>query len=341
MLRATAAALVVTLSLASCKGRGAVPPSTSAAQITLIAAYDLPRDDARTRELSGIAWEAKTRTLFAISDTVPEIVPLHPSDDYRAWSIGEPIALHVPEAWDGEGIVLTERGFLVADERGPHIYAVDRKGALESELALPASYARCVRNKALESLSTTEDGRYLFTANESTLDGDSAPPTTTRGATVRILRRDLRDGTNGSDVEYAYRTDPIFAEGARSDMGVSEILALSKNDILVMERSFVPGVGNSVRIYRTNLEKSESAEIADSPELSASARVLSKSLFLDFAALPGSEIAGEGEHHFPNYEGLALGPRLGDGRRIVFVVSDDNANPALVTRVLTLGVSGL
>jgi hypothetical protein len=37
----------------------------------------------------------------------------------------------------------------------------------------------------------------------------------------------------------------------------------------------------------------------------------------------------------------ALGPTLADGRRLVFVTSDDNAQASQVARVLVLAVRGL
>ena len=42
-----------------------------------------------------------------------------------------------------------------------------------------------------------------------------------------------------------------------------------------------------------------------------------------------------------NYEALAIGPALADGRRLLFVTSDDNASASQVARVLVLAVRGL
>ena len=64
----------------------------------------------------------------------------------------------------------------------------------------------------------------------------------------------------------------------------------------------------SVRIYRSTLG---GANVIDAPSLPRATEVMPKTLFVDFATLPGAEIAGRGPHHLPNYEGLALGPTLG------------------------------
>jgi hypothetical protein len=347
-VRAPFIALLIGLSLlASCRQGGAAVASAIPAipgvvlsrvgsvSVELVSAYDLPREDPRSRELSGIAWDASSQTLFAVSDTVPTIVPLRPSSDFRTWSFGPPVPLVLEDAWDGEGIALTPDGFLIANEHGPHIYAFDRGGRMVRELALPSVFAQCVKNKALESLSLTPDGRYMFTANESTLLVDEPQPSATEGAMVRVLRHDL---ATGEEAAHAYRTEPIFAVGPSSDIGVSDVLALSLTNLLVMERSYVPGTGNSIRVYRTTFE---GFSVLGAPSLTVATPVMKKTLFFDFASLPGAELAGRGLHHFPNYEGLALGPIRSDGRRTLFVVSDDNGNPELVARVLVLAVRGL
>ena len=43
----------------------------------------------------------------------------------------------------------------------------------------------------------------------------------------------------------------------------------------------------------------------------------------------------------PNYEGITLGPRMLDGRRVLFLMSDDNGKPTQVTRLLVLAAAGL
>lgn len=311
-------------------------PLSTDTQVTLLTAVDLPFEDARTRELSGIAWDAQRHILYAVSDTVPIVVPLTPSADFSSWTLGEPFTVDVPDSWDGEGLVLSGDSFLIANERGPFIYQIDRAGKLSSKVELPEHFKTAIYNRSLESLSLTPDGRYLFTANESTLTNDGQQPTTSSGATIRIYRREL---ATGAQHEFAYRTDPLFAAGAKGgDMGVSDMLAISATDVLVMERSYVAGVGNWVRIYRAQLDGKDVLHV---PALTLETPVAKKQLFVDFATIPEAGMAGQGGKVLPNYEGLSFGPRLPDGRRIIFVVSDNNANPELVARILVLAVKGI
>ena len=304
----------------------------------VLAQIDLPFEDVRSQELSGIAWDDSTRTLYAISDHVPIIVPLHAGDDLRSWTFQDPLPVSISDNWDGEGLALLPDGFLIANETGGHIYELDRTGRTRHAIDLPSHYASALRNKSLESLSLSPDGRFIFTANESALENDGSQPTSLRGTTVRILRLDR---ATSKSMEFAYRTEPVFAEGG-GDMGVAEVCALTDQDLLVLERSYVPGVGNSVRIFRTSI--ASAADVKDVDHLTDTTPVLPKQLVMDIA-LAGLEVSPARSLTtmalYPNYEGMTLGPRMLDGRRVLFLISDDNGKPTQVTRLLVLAASGL
>ncbi len=341
-----ALALACAWALAACAASAPVDPGArtasaipqrSPASSSLVAAFDLPRE-ARSRELSGIAWDSASRRLFAISDHTRQIVSLIPNERFDAWTFGETIALAVPEPWDGEGVALEDGGFIVANEEGPHLYRVGRDGALRGEIQIPAHYAYAVENASLESLSLSPDGRYLFTCNERALRVDGPAPTTAAGSVVRLLRLERATGARS---EYAYRTDPIFAAGANGEIGVSDVAALSGTELLVMERAYVPSAGNQIRLYRVSL--ADAADVAPAAELGPDTKSLVKSLVVDLADLPREDLRDGGGPHalFANYEGIALGPRLADGRRLVFLASDDNGSLAQSARLLTLALAGL
>src|SRR5687768_4420532 len=101
-------------------GRTAAQPTT-----TILAWHDLPRNDRRSSELSGIAWDQESSSLYAISDDAPRITRLILSVDYGAVSLEETISVNVPDQWDGEGIAPSNGGWFVSNELGPHIYELD------------------------------------------------------------------------------------------------------------------------------------------------------------------------------------------------------------------------
>ncbi len=316
-----------------------IPPrAAEIPKMQVLAQIDLPFEDVRSQELSGITWDDSTRTLYAISDHVPVIVPLHAGNDLRSWSFGNSIPVSISDNWDGEGIALLPDGFLIANETGAHIYELERSGRTRRAIDLPSHYASAMRNKSLESLSLSPDGRFIFTANESALENDGSQPTALRGTTVRITRLDR---ATSATVEFAYRTEPVFADGG-GDMGLAEICALTDQELLLLERSYVPGVGNSIRIFRSSI--ANAVDVRDVDRLTEATPVIPKQLVMDLA-VAGLEVSPARSLTtralYPNYEGMTLGPRMLDGRRVLFLISDDNGKPTQVARLLVLAASGL
>ncbi|HSN53936.1 MAG TPA: esterase-like activity of phytase family protein, partial [Candidatus Sulfomarinibacteraceae bacterium] len=238
--------------------------------------------------------------------------------------------------WDGEGLALAPTGgFYVADEASSQVLVLDESGSVEDTVELPAHVADARRNRSLESLSLSPDGRFLFTMNEDALPADGPPADTDRGAVLRLLRVDLASGRH---TERAYLTDPIFTAG-RGNLGVSDIAALSETRLVVMERAWVKGVGNSVRLFTVDL--ADTPDVLGEPSLNGTAHALPKRLLLDLAALPDSPFPERPEEPqaaraLANYEGLALGPAFDDGTRLLFLQSDDNARSTQVSRLLVL-----
>ncbi|MDB5217159.1 MAG: hypothetical protein JWO86_5086 [Myxococcaceae bacterium] len=297
--------------------------------------FDLP-DEPRSRELSGIAWDDATRTLWAVQDETANIVPLVPDAKLEKWGFGPVIVLKMSFPLDLEGIVITPDGFIVSSEKGPRVLEVDRAGKLRRDIPLPTHFSKARDNKSLESLSMSPDGRYLFTTSEAALSCDGANATTSAGTRVRILRTN-RDG--GEPEEHAYSTDPLPHDGG--DYGVADLAAISADDILVLERGWARGSGNTARIYRVSLADPVTSCLAK-PELSADVPVLPKYLVADLAKVPANGLpASKQKQESPlldNYEGVALGPVLPDGRQSLILVSDDNARSDQFARIVVLAV---
>jgi len=325
----------------------ASPPAAGPAPVKLprprpevLSCVDLPRDDPRTHDLSGLAWDPAARVLYALSDREPRIVVLAPRPDFEGYELRPSIPLELPvERWDGEALALADDRFLVvADETRQAVFSVDRQGRNAERIALP--WFRGVRhNLGLEGIgyARSPEGRYVFAINEQALEGDGPTSTAAHGTVVRLLRHPL-DG--GDDLEVAYLTDPIFVDGASGDNGVSDIAPLSRDRVLVLERAYVEGSDNAIRIYDVDLQTGHDIHtLAD-----ASAAVpIPKQLVVDLASVKDHHCADspQPQRHrtLENYEGMAIGPTLDDGRRVVFLVSDDNSRATQTARVLALAIA--
>jgi hypothetical protein len=308
----------------------------ASARVALWSWFDLPFADPRSHELSGIAWDDATRTLHAVQDENGHVVSIVPDEELRAWTITGALKLDVGDPVDLEGIVLLPDGFYVCSEIGPHVFEVDRRGKLRRDVPLPAHFATARRNKSLESLTMSPSGAYLFTTSEAALGCDGLLATVTTGTRIRIARLDVK---TGDVTEHVYATDPVDAQD--EDYGVSELVALADDELLVLERGFAMGVGNSGRIYRTKLATAAACTRAE--HVGDASAALPKQLFVDLGllAVPGPPPPVRQPQPAPlldNYECMSIGPVLPDGRASLIVASDDNARPKQVARILVLAV---
>ena len=237
--------------------------------------------------------------------------------------------------FDGEGLAVTRRGDLFASsETEPSIRRFSPDGELVDELPVPEKFlvapvGEAEANRTFESLSLSPNGRNLYTAVEEPLASDGQ--TEDGRSRIRILHYEKGPEGFESAEEFFYLTEP--------GQGVVEIVALSGRELLVLERGFVAGEGNTVRIFRVSLKGAEdvSAEpTLDSPDLEP----VEKELLVDLADCPASGATTPGTQTNPlldNFEALTLGPRLPGGQRALLLVSDDNFSEGQVTRILALG----
>ena len=302
--------------------------------------------------LSGLAFDASTQRFWALSDdrgengpvriyrlrldlgaaqTGPLPVPVAATVDgvvTLAGLDGRPFAAR---SIDPEGLALLGGGFLLSTEGiaragiAPFIAEVGGDGRVRRELQLPdrivPAPGRGVRNNlGFESLALTPDARFLFAGIENALVQDGPEADVESGSPARILRFDR--GDDGRRQEFVYPVDPVSraaaAEGADRINGLADLLALDGERLLALERGFVEGVGNTARLYAVSLAGASDVAALDSLA-GASFVAAHKSLVIDFGDLGVP---------MENFEGLAFGPELADGRGTIVVVSDDNFNPA-------------
>ncbi|GAA3498232.1 esterase-like activity of phytase family protein [Streptomyces prasinosporus] len=213
---------------------------------------------------------------------------------------------------DSEGLTVDRDGTaLVSSETEPAVRRHARDGSILDRLPVPEELrTRARANGTFEGLTLLPGGRTLLAAMEYPLAGDPADR-----VRFQTWRRTAHGGFRLGG-QYTYRIDP--------GLGVSEVTATPDGRLLVLERGFTPGVGNTVRLYLadrhgTAYAKTLLADLADCPSLSATARQPQPNPLLD------------------NIEGMAITGR-GRGRLKVLLVSDDNQNENQTTRFYALRV---
>jgi hypothetical protein len=176
-------------------------------------------------------------------------------------------------------------------------------------------------NADFEAMGLVPGGPGLWLGVERPLIQDGGLPTQDSGAPVRLSLLDRHSGRLLRQV--AYELSPRQGPpGAREDTpGLAELAVLDGTRLLTLERSYVEGVGTFVQIFLADTGRAD--DIAALPALADERFALvAKRLLVDLRRLGVP---------MDNYEGLALGPVLPDGRRLLLVCSDDNFSPAQKT----------
>jgi hypothetical protein len=326
------------------------------------------RWDSALGGLSGLAFEASSATLYAVSDL--------PRDRFgpRLYSFGVTLTLaalrvepkgvaliqerdpaaHPPVydldaesiTGDGHGIFYVGTEFSVErpTQPVPRILRMDRGGVLTAELQLPAAYlpdpsgaARGTRsNRAFEGIALSPSGRRLSAIVEAPLHQDGEEASFEHGASVRLLRWELGTaGPVGAPREYFYPLEPLPrpARGTPTggNNGVSELVSLDDWRLLVLERAYVPlaeGQGPST-IRIFEIRLPDAAPPAGAPP-----QLLEKRLVLDLDDI----VTGfdPGAQTLDNMEGMTIGPDLPNGDASLLLVTDDNFRKEQRTMFLAL-----
>ncbi|MEV6764259.1 esterase-like activity of phytase family protein [Streptomyces sp. NPDC051105] len=236
-------------------------------------------------------------------------------------------------ALDSEGLVVDRDGTrLVTSETEPSIrrYSVD--GRILDRLPVPSSLlvspaGRATTNQTFEGLTLLNGGRTLLASMEYALSGDTAG----------IVRFQTWQRTEGDhfrlSAQYAYRTDdPI--------LGVPEVQALPDGRLLVLERGFTAGVGNTVRLFLADPRHATDTSGIGNLTGQAGVRLIAKTLLTDIATCPTLGATAKQPQPSPlldNIEGMVVTGRS-KGAYKVLLVSDDNQNAAQTTRFYRLSV---
>ncbi|WP_433600686.1 esterase-like activity of phytase family protein [Nocardia sp. CA-135953] len=198
----------------------------------------------------------------------------------------------------------------------------------ENERIRPTTGPR--QNLALEGATFAAGGALFVTAMEGPLLQDGPVATAKTGATSRLT---VQARFGRLLAQYAYPMEPVFAESSpepgQGMNGIASILAadpLDPTKFLVLERSYVLGVGNKIRIYEA--DTSGATNVLDAPL--GTAQPVAKRLLVDLADL--------GLDPIDNIEGMTWGPRLPSGERTLILVSDNNFSDKQVTQIVALAV---
>ncbi|MGW1051119.1 esterase-like activity of phytase family protein [Streptomyces sp. NPDC002521] len=253
------------------------------------------------------------------------------------WTLRPRSAVHLADEkgadLDSEGLAIDRDGTrLITSETEPSVRRYSADGRILDRLPVPpallvAPTGRATANQTFEGLTLLPGGHTLLASMEEPLSGDAKDLvrfqtwTRTRGDHFRLA------------AQYAYRID--------TGLGVPEIQATPDGRLLVLERGFTAGVGNTVRLYLADPRHATDTSTVEKLTGQPDVRLIRKTLLTDIAACPSLGATAKQPQPNPlldNIEGMTITGRDGTGRLKVVLVSDDNQNQAQTTRFSYLRV---
>ena len=239
--------------------------------------------------------------------------------------------------FDPEGVRIDRHGkIFMSDEYGPSVYEFSESGKRTAILKVPSRFkiARLSAeaaeegaqntsgrqpNGGLEGLAIIPDGTKLYASMQRPLIQDSRPGKKEgdkrTGTNTRIIEFDV---ASGKTREFLYPLDD-------TKNGVSEILAINSHEFLVLERDGKGGLeAVTKKLFKVDLAGATDIsqhETLPADGIPTGVKPAHKTLFLDMLS-PKFGLAGS---NFPEkIEGLAFGPDLADGRRLLVVAIDND-----------------
>jgi hypothetical protein len=329
--------------------------------------------DALVSELSGLYYDKDSSTLWAVSDNTRSS-PDHRARLLQFDLSGAPglalrgvrpltreaapVAGRVAPDWDLEGLApVIDAGrwtaaFFVAseDDEGPaagasQIYLCTAAGACSIAFGMPSELrsasngqapAGIAVNQGIEGLTVSPDGARVFAALEQPLIQEVSADG--RRGRVRLIEFDRAQFSPVRQYTYELDARPQNVSAADGAPGVSEILSVSSTELLLLERSYSSGCGNTIRLFGVTLDP---ALALPSGQPIAQAAPLRKRLLIDFtdekSAFDDAKLASALE----NFEGMSLGPNLPDGSPTLLLVSDDNQRSGQITALVSVRLASL
>lgn len=239
--------------------------------------------------------------------------------------------------WSSEGERFVRPGRNVLED--PAITIIDRSGHYKDSFALPSNMHMREsengprQNSVFEGISFADDYKYLLVSVEEPIyeDGPRAGLYDSTGW-IRIIKFDVQ--TRKPIAQYAYKIEavafPAVPPNAFKINGVSDILWLAENKLLVVERSFSTGrQACTIRAFIADLDQGTDVSKVSSFGSQAIAKPVSKKLLLNMDDLG---------RYIDNIEGVTFGPILSNGHRTLIFVVDDNFSPLQKTQFLLFEV---
>jgi len=210
--------------------------------------------------------------------------------------------------------------------QNPDIVIMERNGHYRDSITMPANIRvyengnRGLRhNMTLEGITFVKNHREFLVSVEDALYEDG--PSARTGDSTAWTRLLLFDRNKKRQIaQFAYQIDPIpypaNPPGAFKVNGISDILSVGNDRLLVLERAWSTGrTASDIRVYLADYRKASDISGNNSLVKNPARKPVSKKLVLNMESLGFTTY---------NIEGMTFGPDLPNGHHTLIFVSDDN-----------------
>ena len=310
--------------------------------------------------LSGIRYNEKTKTLYAISDDRSSFAPAR-FYEFKIDVVKNKLNIHSPKKVtlkdlsgkhfskskiDFEDIDFDKNGNILITDEGningiqilpPRILVFNPKGKMIEEIEVAKELIPIKKNghfvagtrdnMSLEALSLSSDKSKLFTMPENAIKQDGPEASLDKACFIPLYEYHLNSkGKYKIKKKYSYPFGPIDTienriKSAKYFAGVTAILSTEENKLLVLERIYYPILNtNTIKLFNVTLYKDGALK-----------KVLNLNL---------DKILPYFKNHksLDNLEGLTFGPRLENGHRTLIIVSDNNFRSAQRTHFIVFEI---
>ncbi len=244
------------------------------------------------------------------------------------------------KSFDPEGIAINplNGNILVSDEYGPSLVEFNRSGQEVRRFTPPANViprnaitgtpnfandagntAGRVTNRGFEGLAISPDGRYAYATLQSAMydEGGSS------GLYTRIVKYDMATGEAVGQFLYKF-------EQTGAGRGVSELVALGNDRFLILERNNRGiGIGATLATADKNVFQIDLNGATDVSTISITGGVLPAGVVpvgksAKLIDLDVNTLAALGNLSPEKWEGIAIGPRLNNGKYLILAGSDND-----------------
>ncbi len=263
---------------------------------------------------------------------------VYPNSRQDPFHTPDPEALrHDPKTntfiWSSEGERIVNPQKIILEN--PAVTEVSLNGNFIDTFELPQQVKMTAKeygprqNGVFEGLTFSPDyNSMLVSVEEPLLQDGLAAGTGDSTGICRIIKFNLP--SKKAVAEYAYQIDPVahppLKPGGFKINGIPDILAIGKNQLLVLERSFSTGnLSCTIKVYLADISKAENVINENSLKGKRNIKIIPKKLLLNMDDLG---------IYIDNIEGVTFGPMLADGKRSLLFIADNNFNPLEKTQLL-------